>query len=189
MENQAVPEPKLSAELFDELYKPLCFYANMFAHDWEFSEEVAAEMIHEFHQKKCDLRSEEVRKQLYTAVKRRCFNEKKRKRTFRRIEKKWAEENLAEEDLPILKMETELVQKIYAELIEKLPERKRVAFKGRLEDIPAKEMARLMDIELSTYYNLKNQGVEQLTKMAGDAGLSLWFIALLTLFFNENWKN
>ena len=189
MENQADPGSNSFAEIFPRLIKPLCIYADKITRDRVFSEDVAADMIYEFYQKGLDLLSEDVLKQLYVAVKHRCINEMKRKKTYRRIEKKWARENLEEAYFQSLKMETELEQKIYNELIEKLPERMRVAFKGRMENISAKDMARQMDIKLSTYYNLKNQGVDQLTNMASDAGLSLWVISLLTLLLNENWKN
>lgn len=186
MENQPGAGPDPLEEMFPKLYRPLYCYAVQITRDAAFAEDLAREQIYQFYCDGEDLRSEIVRKRLFVAVKNRCINELKRHRAQSRIDKEWVRNNQTDEFLEIAEVKAELFQQYLDLLLARLPERTRTAVMGHLNKIPAKDMARMMGIRLSTYHTLKDRGIKMMIERAKETRLPTWFMLLLVLLFNDN---
>jgi len=189
MENQTGAGSDPLEEMFHKLYRPLYCCALAITRDVAFSEDLAIEQIYEFYLAEEDLRSEVVRKRLFVAVRNRCINELKRKNARSRREKEWVEMNQSDEFQELAEVKAEVYHRYLEMLLAQLPERTRQAVMGHLNKIPAKKMARIMGIHVSTYHTLKDRGIKRIKELAKESRLPMWFILLLTLVLNDNWKN
>ena len=192
MNSKSAPGPHSFDKLFRDLYRRLYYSVSKLTNDRDLLNFVVSGSIHEYYQKGHDLSSDAVIRQLFVAVKHRALDALGKKKTRERIDKRWVLENMPTAEDPFVHRDmiaTELMQKV-VKVMEKLPRRYREAVEGYyLKGIPAKDLARIMGIQVSSVHRLKDLGIERLIKLLNERDLLVWFIYIFLLLSRDNWKN
>lgn len=192
MKKNADGSPDSFEKQFKDLFNPLYYFLLKYSKDSDMLNRIVSHSIYEYYRKGYDLRSNDVVKQLYVAVRHRCMDELDKKRNHDRIDRRWTLENMPTiEDAAVHRdmVEAEFMRNV-RDLIGMLPRRYREAVEGYyLKSIPAKELAVIMGIQVSSVHRLKDLGIEKLIRLLKERDLLLWVSYLIYLLYRDHWKN
>ena len=177
--------PQAMKSLFEQFYKPLCFYVVRYAGNMSVAEEIVSDVMYKIWQNRHHAyRAETFREYLYIAARNTALNYVKQQQNQRKLHDEWADNlrNELIEETPLDAMITEETQSKINALIDALPEQCRKAFMmSRIDDLSYEEIASQMDISVNTVkYHIKT-ALQKLRAGMGD--LMLWLIFFLSSFW------
>lgn len=154
-------------EVFESLYRPLCFFARKLIEQREEAEDITSQAFHKLWVKSPHFKSfGALRSYMYTAVRNQCLDLLKHKGVVQAARKQvlLAQEE-AEDYIESRMMEAELLQLIYQEM-ENLPVKfRKILHLSYIEELPTSEIAGQLDMSESHVRADRSRAIAQLRSL------------------------